>query len=121
MHPLLATKSRITLYLLVWLLLAGTLGYLLSVTGRLPLLEAEVLALPLCLVYAFVCLAPWYLCRVLPLGPSQMPKLLLNHIAAAVVVALLWIVLAKVLALGVSRRFAHLDERFSSQLPLLFG
>ena len=121
MHPLLATKSRITLYLLVWLLLAGTLGYLLSVTGQLPLLEAEVLALPLCLVYAFVCLAPWYLCRVLPLGPSQMPKLLLNHIAAAVVVALLWIVLAKVLALGVSRRFAHLDERFSSQLPLLFG
>ena len=121
MHPLLATKSRITLYLLVWLLLAGTLGYLLSVTGQLPLLEAEVLALPLCLVYAFVCLAPWYLCRVLPLGPSQMPKLLLNHIAAAVVVALLWIVLAKVLALGASRRFAHLDERFSSQLPLLFG
>lgn len=121
MHPLLATKGRITLYLLIWLLLAGMLGYLLSVTGRVPLLEAESLALPLCLVYAFICLAPWYLCRVLPLGPSQMPKLLLNHTAAAVVVALVWIVLAKVLALVLSRRFAHLDERFSTQLPLLFG
>src|SRR3984893_13542165 len=121
MHPLLATKGRITLYLLVWLLLAGMMGYLLSVTGQLPLLEAELLALPLCLVYAFVCLAPWSLCRVLPLGPSQMPKLLLNHTAAAVVVALLWLVLAKVLALGLSRRFAHFDERVSPQLPLLFG
>lgn len=121
MHPLLATRGRITLYLLVWLLLAGMLGYLLSVTGQVPLLEAELLAIPLCLVYAFVCMAPWYLCRVLPLGPSQMPKVLTNHSAAAVVAALVWIVLAKVLALGLSRRFAHLDERFSRQLPLLFG
>jgi two-component system sensor histidine kinase AlgZ len=119
MHPLLASKGRITLYLLVWLLLAGMLGYLLSFTGQLPLLEAEGLALPLGLFYALVCLAPWYLCRVLPL--SQLPKLLLNHTAAAIVAALLWIVLAKVVALGLSRRFAHLDERFSPQLPLLFG
>ena len=121
MHPLLASRGRITLYLLIWLVLAGMLGYLLSNAGQVPLLEAELLALPLCLVYAFVCLAPLYLCRVLPLGPSQMPKVLLNHTAAAVVVALLWIVVAKVLALGLSRRFAHLDERFSAQLPLLFG
>ena len=121
MHPLLAGRGRITLYLLIWLLLAGALGYLLSMTGRLPLLESESLALPLCLVYAFVCLSPLYLCRVLPLGPSQMPKLLLNHTAAAVVVALLWIVLAKLLALGLSRRFVGFDQRFSSQLPLLFG
>jgi len=121
MHPLLATRGRIILYLLIWLLLAGMLGFLLSATGRVPLLETELLALPLCLVYAFICLAPLYLCRVLPLGPTQMPKVLLNHTSAAVVVALVWIVLAKLLALGLSRRFAHLDERFSSQLPLLFG
>jgi len=119
MHPLLATRGRIILYLLVWLMLAGMLGYLLSVTGRLPLAETEALALPLCLVYAFICLAPWYLCRVLPL--SQLPKLILNHSAAAVMVALLWIVIAKVLALVLSRRFAQLDQRFSPQLPLLFG
>lgn len=119
MHPLLATRGRIILYLLVWLMLAGMLGFLLSVTGRVPLLEAEALMLPLCLVYAFICLAPWYLCRVLPL--TQLPKLLSNHTAAAVVVALLWIVLAKLLALGLSRRFAHLDQRFSPQFPLLFG
>lgn len=121
MHPLLATRGRITLYLLVWLLISGMLGYLLSVTGQLPLIQTELLSLPLCLVYAFVCLAPWYLCRVLPLGTSQMPKLVLNHSVAAVVAALLWIVLAKVLALGFGRRVAHFDERFSRQLPLLFG
>ena len=121
MHPLLATRGRIALYLLVWLLISGMLGYLLSVTGRLPLVQTELLALPLCLVYAFICMAPLYLCRVLPLGPSQMPKVLLNHTAAAVVVALLWIVLAKLLTLGLSARYARFNERFSTQLPLLFG
>ena len=121
MHPLLAGKGRFTLYLLVWLLLGGMLGYLLSVTGSLPLLQLEILALPLAMFYAFVCLAPWYLCRVLPLGPSQMPKLLLNHTATAVIAALIWIVLAKVLALGLNRRFARFDEQFSPQLPLVFG
>ena len=122
MHPLLASRGRITLYLLVWLPLAGMLGYLLSVTGRLPLLEAESLTVPLCLVYAFVCLSPWYLCRVLPLGPSHLSKLLLDHTAAAVVAALVWIVLADLYALLLGRYyFPQLNQRFSPQLPLLFG
>jgi two-component sensor histidine kinase len=121
MHPLLATKGRITLYLLIWAALGALLGYLLTITGGLAWLEASLLALPLALFYAFVCLAPWYMCRVLPLGPAQIPKLLGNHIAAAVVAALFWIVLAKVFGLGLGRYYPTLNERFSRQLPLVFG
>jgi len=120
MHPLLA-RGRITLYLLVWAAMGGLLGYLLTITGRLPWVEAGALALPLALFFAFVCLAPWYMCRVLPLGESQLPKILGNHIAAAVVAALFWIVLAKVLGLTLSRYYPALNDRLSSQLPLLFG
>ncbi len=121
MHPLLATKARIALYLLVWLPLGALLGYLLSVTGNLAWIEAGAIALPLALFYALVCLGPWYLCRVLPLGPNQIPKLLGNHVAAGVVAGLIWIVLAKLLALGLSRYYPRLDQRFSPQLPLVFG
>src|SRR5271154_4830577 len=121
MHPLLAGKARVSLYLIAWFPLAGLLGYLLSLTGKLPLIEAEALAVPLSLFYALVCLAPWYMCKVLPLGPSQIPKLLGNHTPAAVVAALLWIVVAKGLALALTRVFPQLDQRFSAQLPLLFG
>jgi len=122
MHPLLATRGRIILYLLAWLPLAGLLGYLLSVTGRLSLIEAESLAVPLALFYALVCLAPWYMCKVLPLGPEQIPKLIGNHTPAALVAGLLWIVLAKLFALGLTRYyFPQLDQRFSPQLPLLLG
>src|SRR5580693_8411634 len=121
MHPLLAAKRRVTLYLLVCAAVGGLLGYLLTITGRLAWVEAGLLAVPLALFYSFVCLAPWYMCRFLPLGQVGLPKLLGNHIAAAVVAALFWIVLAKVLGLGLSRYYPALNERFSPQLPLLFG
>ena len=120
MHPLLS-KGRIVLYLLVWLALGGLLGYLLTITGRLTWVESGALALPLAVFYAFVCLTPWYMCRVLPLGTAQLPKVLGNHMAAAVVAALFWIVLAKVLGLGLSRYQPNVNERFSPQLPLVFG
>jgi two-component system sensor histidine kinase AlgZ len=121
MHPLLA-RGRIALYLLVWLLLGGMLGYLLSQTSNLQWLEVSAVSVPLALFYAFICLAPWYMCRMLPLGPSQIPKLLGNHLAAAVVAALIWILPAKLLSLVLSKYyFPGLDERFSTQLPLLFG
>ena len=122
MHPLLATRGRVTLYLIAWLPLAGLLGYLLSITGRLALLPAEALAVPLALFYALVCLAPWYMCKVLPLGPSQILRLLGNHIPAALVAGLLWIIAGKGLALALARfYFPQLDQQFSPQLPLLFG
>jgi len=121
MHPLLATRGRIILYLIAWLPLAAPLGFLLSNTGKLPMLEVEALVVPLVLFYALVCLAPWYMCKVLPLGPSQVPKLLANHTPAALVAGLLWIVLAKGLSLALARfYFPQFDQRFSPQLPLLF-
>src|SRR5215472_18659568 len=98
MHPLLATKGRIALYLCVWAAIGALLGYLVLITGKVSWEESGALALPLALFYAFVCLAPWYMCRVLPLGPAQIPKLVGNHVAAAVVAGLIWVVLAKLLA-----------------------
>ena len=122
MHPLLATRGRITLYLLAWLPFGALLAFLLVETGGLALTPAAVVSLPLALFYAFLCLGPWYMCRVLPLGASQIPKLLGNHLAAAIVAALIWIVLAKGLALLLGRYlFPGFDQTFSAKLPLLFG
>lgn len=121
MHPLLATKGRIALYLLAWMPPGALLAYLLSVNGHLALTESAAMALPLALFLAFVCLTPWYLCRVLPLGVEQIPKLVGNHIAAALVAGLLWTALARLLAIGLKRFYPQFDQRFTSQLSLLFG
>jgi len=121
MHPLLATKGRVALYLLAWLPLGILLAYLLTVTGNLGWQEASVLGIPLALFYAFVCIGPWYMCRVLPLGPAHLAKVLGNHIAASIVAGLLWIVVAKGLGLALTRHYPRLNEEFSPQLPLVFG
>jgi two-component system sensor histidine kinase AlgZ len=122
MHPLIAGQGRLSLYLLAWTPLALLLAYLLTMTGGLAWSEAVSLSLPLELLYALICLAPWYMCMALPLGSSPIYKILGNHLAAAIVAGLFWIVLAKSLALALGRYvFPRLNERFSHQLPLLFG
>jgi len=122
MHPLIARQGRLSLYLLAWIPLALLLAYLLRMTGGLAWTEAWSLSSPLAVLYALICLAPWYMCRALPIGASPVYKILGNHLAAAVVAGLFWIVLAKGLGLLLGRYlFAGVNERLSAQLPLLFG
>ncbi len=122
MHPILARLRQLGLYLLAWVPLAGILMYLLARSGELRWLEAAALTLPLCFVYAFLCLTAWYPCRATPLEKSGFFKLLLTHFTAAVVLSTLWIQLAKGLATALTRwaGFAGLDERFAQHLPLLW-
>jgi signal transduction histidine kinase len=120
MHPVLGSPGRLFLYLLAWIPVALLLAFLMHAVP-LSWQELALVLPPLCAVYAFVCLSPWYLCRVMPIEQSALTKLLLNHSVAAVVAALGWIVIAKGLALLLSRWYPDLDTRFSRQLPLLFG
>jgi two-component system, LytTR family, sensor histidine kinase AlgZ len=73
MHPILADRRRLALYLGVWLaiglMLAGLLGLMLPVTPR----EALLFTLPVTLVYAGICLSAWWVCRAVPLGGAFWP------------------------------------------------
>ena len=122
MHPLIARRGRLLLYLLAWSPLALLLAYLMIMMGGLGWLEAATLSLPLALFYALICLTPWYMCLVLPLGSAQTFKIAGKHLAAAIVAGLMWIVLAKGLGLVLGHYFfPRLNPRLSPQLPLLFG
>ncbi len=121
MNP--TTPGRaLLLYLSAWSPLALLLAYLLVMMGGLSWPEAIALSLPLAVFYALLGLAPRSMCRVLPIGDSPAYKIFGNHLAAAVVAGLIWIVLAKGLGLALGHYFfPRLDARFSPQLPLLFG
>jgi two-component system sensor histidine kinase AlgZ len=123
MHPLFKRPRQLGLYLLMWLPVAAVLTYLLAGAGGLGSREAVALALPLCAVYAFVCLAAWYPCKATPLEHSGFNKLALTHLTAAVVLSSLWVVLAKKLASLLARwpSFAGLDGRLPSHVPLLWA
>jgi two-component system, LytTR family, sensor histidine kinase AlgZ len=123
MHPILTQLRRLIFYLLGWIPLAGMLTYLLAVPGGLAWWQAGAVAFPLCLLYAFVCLAAWYPCLATPLERSSVPRFLFTHVVGAVVASALWLLVARswVRVLSGSREFRGIDARLSADLPLLFG
>ena len=123
MHPILSQFRRLAIYLIAWIPLAALLAYILATSGGATWRDAATLALPLCLVYAFVCLSAWYSCRVTPLEESSFSKLLGTHFAGALVASGLWLLVARILAseLSETQSFRGLDRRLIPQLPLIFG
>ena len=95
MHPIFRNRRWFAAYLSLWVALAFLLAALLHVPGALTWRETAILAGPLCLFYAFVCLAPLYMCRQMPLGSASAVA---YHLGAAVLATALWIALARIIA-----------------------
>ena len=100
MHPVFSKPWWLALYLLAWMVLAALLAGLLRMPGTLTWRESLILATPLCLFYAFVCLTPWYMCNHLPLRSTNPGKLLLNHLGAAIVASAIWVEMARFVGRG---------------------
>jgi len=107
----------------LWVLVAGLLAYLLAGPGGLTWTEAFAVSIPLCVVYAFICVSAWYSCRATPVEQSGLIRLTLTHLTAALVASGVWILTAKILG-GILSSFAPfrgLDARLPKSYPLIFG
>src|SRR5581483_5581930 len=93
MHPIFRGR-RLIVYLLAWWPVAGALALLLVTQGRLSWLAGAATAVPLCLLYAFVCLSSWYTCRAVPPGRERLSQILMAQSAAAILLATAWTGLA---------------------------
>src|SRR5580658_579211 len=67
MHPILASGRRVLLYALAWLAILALLAAILWESAGVDWQTAVSGLAPACALFAFVCLTPWYLCRVRPL------------------------------------------------------
>jgi len=124
MHPLLASRARLGAYLLGWAPIALLLTGIARSQGW-SWAEAGTLAVPLCLVAAFLFLSAWFLCRALPLG--RRVETLGSHGAAwglaAVLMGGIWAGLAWLLAriLAWIPGLGALPLRVDLALPVLTG
>lgn len=91
MHPILKDRRFLSLYLFVWLVLAVILGVLLALPGTATPTGVAVFILPMMLVYAFVSLSSWYVCRAFPLHPTDLVRLVVATMAAAFLSCALWL------------------------------
>jgi len=122
MHPIIARGDRLALYLVVCLCLGGLLAVALSRPEGLGLFQAAAILLPLAVVYGFVCLSSWYVCRATPLRTSGATTLVTNIVGSALVAGGSWLVLGRAIAWIVARipGFSGADTRFAASSLLLF-
>ena len=121
MHPILEDRRRLALYLLAWLLI----GLLLSVGLRSDAewTMAAAFLVPLCLVFAFIGLSTWYLCRAFPLSGTATPwMLILVQMTAAGTASALWTALGYVWAGALDGLLSEPAAQafYAQQRPLLF-
>ncbi len=114
MHPLLRSRVILLAYVAQWVVLALWLAILIRTVSELTWSETFALTTPLCLLYAFVCAAPWYVCRALPLGSTSPWRLAINHIGGAILASALWV--AAALAVG---NAMDLGARLTPAIPVL--
>jgi len=114
MHPILASRRRLLLYLLAWTPILALLCLLTWASGAAAswIDTAAVLA-PACGIYAFACLSPWYIARVQPLRLSNLTGLITTYTGASLAGGLLLV--------GSARLAAAVIDKPAPQWPLLFG
>ena len=111
------------LYLAAWTPILALLTYVMWASGRMTWTDAAAILAPACLVYAFACLSPWYLCATQPLRLSNMQALAVTFGGAAVafspvLVGGAWLTASALVQIKV---LPGLEQRLQGHLGLLFG
>lgn len=91
MHPLLADARKLLWYVLAWLLAGIGIAALLRLTEQAEWSGALWFALPICLVWSFVALSSYYVCRSLPYSQRRWPVALGMFGGASLLSALAWL------------------------------
>jgi sensor histidine kinase YesM len=123
MHPILARIERLAAYLALWCVIGILIGVVLTQQG-LTWPEALLQLFPPFLVYAFVCLSAWYVCRAMPLTSSGLSGVLTASLVAAAVGGALWLALNEMWLATIESMpelSSAVTQRFRAQVPFLFA
>src|SRR6266545_3188506 len=122
MHPLLASKKRLFIYLLSWAPVVNLLSHALTAAANIAYLDAVLVTAPACVLFALICLSPYYLGRVLPARLADLPRIVGIHLTAGVVSSLLLVGVIELLLVVILRRAGvPYDSRFAARFPLVIG
>ncbi len=119
MHPILGHRGRLALYLTAWLPVGALLAVLVALVVQVRWPAAIALALPLALIYAFICLASWYPSRGTPLSRAHLWQVVASQAVAAALSSSVW-QLAVVGWASLLGRMPMFSEAFGSRRELIF-
>ncbi len=121
-HPILTDRRRLLLYLALWLPISALLGAGLTILAEMSWLRAGLLAVPLALILAFLCLAAWFPARAAPLATATLRWTITKHILAAMLSSAVWQFAGGMWATLAERLLSleGLYDAFAGQIPILF-
>jgi hypothetical protein len=91
LHPILANRSAALWYAVLWAAAGLFLAFAISRATGTPLLPAVAWVPPMVLMFGFIALSAWYLCRFAPLRDAEPLGILAVHGAGAIISSALWI------------------------------
>jgi two-component system sensor histidine kinase AlgZ len=89
-HPILKEGRLLLLYLLAWLVLAAVLSALLTIPGGVTFIGTAVIVVPMMMLFAFIALSSWYVCRAFPLSSPPFSTALTSVAIAGIASASGW-------------------------------
>jgi hypothetical protein len=119
MHPILTRRSRLLLYLSVWIAFGLLLFVVLVFGGRAPTLWAAEFAIPIALALGLQSLSFWYLVQLLPPGDTAPMRMALIWLVAGVVSLIIWLGVSYAWALFLLDPGEEYPEGAFAMLPLL--
>ena len=84
MHPLFSDARHLIWYLAACLFIGNLVAWILSVNGA-PHGNAEFFCLPVCIMFGFVAMSAYYVCRSQPLARRRLPRLFLVYLVSSLV------------------------------------
>lgn len=94
MHPILRRRSRLALYLAVWMAFGILLALVLMLGGQAPAGWSFMFAVPLAIMLGLQSLSFWYLVQAMPPGETPVVRMALTWLAAGVASLLVWLAIA---------------------------
>ena len=118
MHPILADRQRLVLYLAAWFPIAALLTAIVARGGDMAWIESLAIMLPMCFLYAFMCLASWYICRT----ATSVLATIGTVSAAALFSSTAWVLIGRTWAeaLEIVPAFSGLTNRYTRQIAIVF-
>ncbi len=123
MHPILISRGGLASYFLSWLLIGFLLAALFVFSDTYSWSLALSVMLPMIIVYAFLNLSTYYLCRAFPIGVTPLVKLVLPFLGASFISAAVWTLAGNgwILLLEAAFELQSVAEPYSRQVPMVFG
>lgn len=103
MHPLLARPARLLLVVATAALFGLPLGWVLAVLGPRPWTAAIAYAVPMQILYSFVVLSAWWVCRRNPITGNRAWGAAGTQLSAAIQASGVWVGLGAVWAVALNR------------------